>query len=100
MKLIGITGFEVIDEANLFEHIGTEVRFVYDEYYAGLISAKLDSEQTGVINPIFLLGHKFPIIMSTGHNSDEMKTFLLRFFGQANLDLQIHRSIVGLAGEQ
>lgn len=38
--------------------------------------------------------------MSTGHYSDEMKTFMLRFLGQANLDLQIHRLIEGLAGEQ
>jgi len=36
MEKVGITGFTVIEDAELFEYIDLHIYFVFDEYHAAL----------------------------------------------------------------
>jgi hypothetical protein len=55
MQIVGIAGFDVIEECELWEYIDKDYRFVFDEYYAALVETRIKVEQKK-INPIFYLG--------------------------------------------
>jgi hypothetical protein len=61
----------VIEEPDLNEFMGgASTRFVFDEYYAALSTAKIVSDYSGgQINPIFLLGQTKKVIMASAHKS-------------------------------
>lgn len=61
---------------------------------------KVGHQDTGLINPIFYLGKRSHVFMSTGHKSPEMMTFMHKFFGKEKCDVQINNSVVGKVGEQ
>ncbi len=100
MTIVGITGFEVIEEKDLWETIDLEYRFVFDEYHAALTQTKVEFRDKVKINPIFLLGHTKPVIMSTAHESKQFYDFMRKYFPKEQLALYQHGSIMGMAGKE